>query len=81
MTPFPDLISTEAGTILTAPVCEIGGWTAIFDAILCGFGYLGFFINLMFVSVGTGYEILFILIFSPMIIGIGYIVATLLRGN
>lgn len=81
MTPFPELISTEAGTILSPPVCDIGGWTAVFDAVFCGFGYLGFFVNLMLVSVGTGYEILFILIFSPMIVGIGYIVASWLRGN
>lgn len=81
LTPFPDAIAFAGGTDISPPICEIGGWTAILDAILCGFGYIGFFVSLMLVSVGTGFEMLWLIVFSPLLVGIGWALLTLLRGS
>ena len=81
VSPLPEIVYSGANLTATPPVCNIGGWTAIFDAVACGVGYIVYFFGFMSISVAEGYGWLWTLLFAPFIITLAWVIAEFIRGS
>jgi len=63
---------------LQPPTCDISGWDALVDAVMCVFVNLSFFFSLM--SISTGYTLLGTLIFTPLLATLLWVILKMVRG-
>jgi len=63
---------------VTPPTCDVSGWDALVDAVICVFNNLSFFFSLM--SISTSYAILGTLIFTPLLITLVWVILKMIRG-
>jgi len=61
-----------------APTCEISGWDAIIDAVVCAVDYTGSFISLM--SISSEWLLFNSVIIFAVIVGLIWAVVELIRG-
>ncbi|MHA1580973.1 MAG: hypothetical protein ACTSYM_00480 [Candidatus Baldrarchaeia archaeon] len=73
-------VSFYSGSIgeVSPPSCDIGGIDFLFDAIKCAWDYMSVFISIMKISVTI--KVISFLLFIPLIIVLGYIIISLIRG-
>jgi hypothetical protein len=71
-------ITTPSGEDIVVPTCDIEGWDAIIDAIVCVFGNLAFFFSLATVS--SEFAFFQTIILAPMIVTLIWIILKMIRG-
>lgn len=72
-------IFTQEFVEITPPSCEIDGWDAVVDAVGCVFDNMGIFFSLMTIS--SEYTLLGTLLLTPLILGLVFVILSLIRGN
>ena len=72
-------LSTAFGSEIVPPVCEIGGWDAVIDAIVCGLGNIGFFFSLA--SISTEFALIETILITPLIVTLVWIIIKMIRGS
>lgn len=65
--------------IAERPVCDIGGWNAVVDVIVCIYDQLAYFWNMMTVS--STYAIITTLLLIPLVAGLFWVILSLIRGG
>jgi len=78
--PLVDVVETSLGESLTPPSCTIGILAPI-DIIICAVQYVAYFGQFMVISIAEGYAWLWGLLFAPMIIILGWVIAEFIRGS
>jgi hypothetical protein len=81
VSPFAGIVSTSANMTLSAPTCTFTSWFVLFDIIYCGAAYFVYFFTFMTVSIAVGYGWLWLLVFSPLLITLGWLIVEVLRGT
>ena len=71
-------IDTPSGDEIVVPSCEIEGWDAIIDAVVCVFTNLAFFFSLATVS--SEFAFFQTLIIAPFVVTLIYIILKMIRG-
>lgn len=81
VSPFPNAVIVGANMTISAPACNIGGWFAVIDAIVCAISYIAYFFGFITISVSQGYSWLWLLVFGPLTAILAWAVIEVIRGN
>lgn len=73
------IVTMEEMGKVTPPVCEIAGWDALIDAVMCAVNGVTFFFTLMTIS--TEYVYLGAIIFTPLLLTLLWSILKLIRGG
>jgi len=75
----PDIVSEEFADEVKPPQCDIGGVDALIDVVVCVAKNLGIFFKLM--SISTTIRVVGMVLFTPFLIALAYIIISLIRGG
>lgn len=75
----PQIVGEKFANKISPPSCSIGGLDALVDIVICIADNIGIFFQLM--SISTPIKILGIVLFTPFLIVLFYIILTLIRGG